>query len=109
LRAVQYKLAADIFKGIKNGQFENPNLNLIPTNTVDRFNYFLLIGRISQNLENQIDEVIDAYKNSLYWYHLSEESFKDNGLSEIKVDIGEFKETTKIISNFAEINGSIFK
>lgn len=103
LRATQFKIAADLCKTLRNSENKEIGYEFLeefPGPTLERLN-FLLHSGVSSLSYQEIDDISSAYSNSLYWYHLSEEKYKLNSEESISVDIGEFKETTQILTRFA--------
>jgi hypothetical protein len=108
LRAVQYTLAYDILKEVRNGNFSRDLLKTFNTRTTNRLNNLYYRGLTTLSA-TEVDDISTAYNNCLYWYHLSEEKYLKNCEEETNVDIGELKETTDIVLAFANRGKSIFR
>lgn len=108
LRATQYKIASDLFKAIRADKVGIDLLEEFPPSTVERLN-FLTYGGETTLSESEVSDVTHAYLLSLYYYHLSEEYHLRRKINEMEVDVGEFKEITKILRAFSVREGNIFQ
>lgn len=98
LRGVQYSLAYAICAAIANNELQQDAIIDFPKSTALRLNVLKSQDMINPSID--IDKVINAYNNCLYWYHLSEEMSLRENKSIITVNPEELKNSTKIISDF---------
>ncbi len=112
LRSVQYKLASDLFKTLRRVEGKKLDSDFLldfPINTLDRISYLAIDKNLTKISPNHWSDISNAYINSLYWYHLSEENFMKNADIETSVNTSEFKEAYNIIKSFVTFNQNIFK
>lgn len=108
LRPVQYKLAADLFKGVRKGNVTAEYLETFPKRTINRLAHLYFGDRLNIS-SMQLSDISSAYSQSLYWFHLAEEKNLYENCTAMQVDAGELKEVTKIIKDFSGIEGSILR
>lgn len=90
LRLVQYGLAVDLIRHIRDKNFDLDLLEHMPTNTVDRLNFFETEGRSGLSQE-EIEDLSDCYKFFLHQYHLAQEAWRADKSNKTFFDRDEVK------------------
>ncbi len=106
LRPVQYKLAADIFKSIRNENLDEKSIRDLPRRTINRLGHLFSENRLRLGSQ-ELSDVCEAYSMSLYWFHCAEERFVYQGESMTQVDAQELQEVSRIIERFSGFQGNI--
>jgi len=96
LRAVQYALVRDIIKKIKEDpSFEFP---VLPTNTVCKLRYLEVEGQTALS-STQVTDLSDCYKYFLHLYHLAQNAYQKDSVSETVFDARDVKERCKAVDS----------
>lgn len=102
LRTSQYSTTLEILKGVRAKKIDEDMLLEMPGGFVDRLNFLFYADLLNKNFsEGEKNTVIEAYVQSLYWYHLLEENFEKTKETQIEVNSGLFKDCTKILGEFS--------
>ena len=90
LRLVQYGLAVELIRKLRDKDFDLDLLENMPTNTVDRFNFFETEGRTGLT-QNELSDLTDSYKFFLHQYHIAQENFRVDRQNTTSFDINDVR------------------
>lgn len=110
LRATQYKIACEIFAQIHMGNIKLDDIMILPSNTLERFDWIKHSELRNDNFNpDLIDKIKQAYQEALEWYHESQRNFCQKRKEELSVSIDNLKEVTKTLKEFSSRGTKIFK
>ncbi len=91
LRLVQYGIVTEILRKIRDDSFDFELLEHLPTPTSDRMYFLETEGRTGLS-HGQIESITDSYNYFLWQYHISQETFREFGQTQVHFDVKEVKD-----------------